>query len=213
MDEINAILFDMDGVLINSEPANLKQLNGFYQSYGTTVSEAFLISLVGSSLEYTWEVSIKEMNVQWDMDEFYQRFDVYAKQHPVMFHEILNEGVKETLIYLKERGYQTAIGSSSTMKNIQRMITECELTGLFDVVVSGEMFEESKPNPEIYLHIAQHLHRKPENCIVIEDSTFGIEAGKRANMFVIALQDTMFGIDQSKANMSISKISDLMKYL
>lgn len=213
MEKIKAVIFDMDGVLIDSEPANLKQLYGFYKEYGFEADDAFLISLVGSSLEYTWRVSIEKMKKDWSQETFYKYFDTYAEAHVVSYHDILNPGVKETLIWLREHGYHTAIGSSSVLVNIQRMIKECELEGLFDIVFSGEMFHESKPNPEIYLTIAKQLGIKPEHCMVIEDSTFGIEAGKRAGMRTIALHDTKFSIDQSEADEMIEQIADIQTLL
>lgn len=213
MKQIKAVLFDMDGVLIDSEPYNLKQLYDFYETYGVTASDEFMISLVGSSIEYTARESIRLLSKDWTNDELYERFDAYALKHPVEFTDILNPGVKETLLWLKDHGYLIAIGSSSQMKNIQRMMKECELEGLFDVVLSGEMFRESKPNPEIYLTIAQQLHVEAADCMVIEDSSYGIEAGKRAGMLTIALQDTRFGIDQSKADGKITCINDIQQML
>ena len=62
------------------------------------------------------------------------------------------------------------------------MEQDCGLDGCFDVKISGEMFEESKPNPEIYLHTAQALGVKPAECLAIEDSSYGIEAARRAGM-------------------------------
>lgn len=213
MKQIKAVLFDMDGVLIDSEPYNLKQLFDFYETYGVTASDEFMISLVGSSIEYTAKESIRLLSKDWTNEELYERFDAYALNHPVVFTDILNPGVKETLLWLKDHGYLIAIGSSSQMKNIQRMIKECELEGLFDVVLSGEMFQESKPNPEIYLTIAQQLHVDAAECMVIEDSSYGIEAGKRAGMLTIALQDTRFGINQSKADGTITCINDIQQLL
>lgn len=213
MKRIKAVLFDMDGVLIDSEPYNLKQLYDFYETYGVTASDEFMISLVGSSIEYTAKESLRLLSKDWTSDELYERFDAYALNHPVEYKDILNPGVKETLHWLKEHGYLIAIGSSSQMKNIQRMMRECELEGLFDVVLSGEMFQESKPNPEIYVTIAQQLHVDAADCMVIEDSSYGIEAGKRAGMATIALQDTRFGIDQSMADGRISKIEDIQQML
>lgn len=207
--EIKAVIFDMDGVLIDSEPSNLKQLSDFYELHGVIAEPSFLISLVGSSIEYTGVESIHLLQKDWSIEEFYERFDGYANQHPVSYRDILNPGVKETLLWLKQHGYRIAIGSSSTLSNIQRMLEECELQDVFDIVFSGEMFAKSKPNPEIYLSIAQHLKLAPCQCMVIEDSSFGIEAGKKAGMMTIALTDHCFGIDQSKADDHIECIQDI----
>lgn len=203
----------MDGVLIDSEPANLAQLQLFYQSYGVTASEAFLHHLVGSSVTYTAQQSIALLQQNWSVEEFIKLFDAFALQHPVSYRTILNKGVKETLHWLKANGYACAIGSSSPMENIQRMLRECELEGLFEVVLSGEMFQESKPNPQIYLQAANRLACDPKACMVIEDSSFGIEAGKKAGMWTIAKLDTRFGVDQSLADGKIQEIPDILKLL
>lgn len=210
---MRAVVFDMDGVLVDSEPANMEQLVGFFAEHGVLASEGFLHSLVGSSIEYTAMESTKLMKKDWSIEEFNHHLDEYALRHPVLYQAILHPGVKETLLWLHEHGYRTAIASSAPYENIKRMIQECELDGLFDVVLSGEMFEESKPNPEIYLTAAEKLGLSPEECVAVEDSHFGIEAAKRAGMYTIAYEDDRFGVDQSKANHKIKKLKELIALL
>jgi len=75
------------------------------------------------------------------------------------------------------------------------------------------MFAKSKPNPEIYLKSAEALGLRTNECVVVEDSYYGIEAGKRAGMTVIAKRDTMFGTDQSKADYFIGSLSEIVPLL
>ena len=81
------------------------------------------------------------------------------------------------------------------------------------MLLSGEMFEESKPNPEIYLTAAKKLGVDPSECVAVEDSTYGIAAGNAAGMRVIAYADEQFGIDQSKAYAKIHSMDEVKKYV
>lgn len=210
---IQAVIFDMDGVLVDSEPKNLEQLEGFYESYGTKVSEEFLHHLVGSSYEYTYQKSMEAMHMHWDIDTFTERLDSYCKKHPYTYDSVLNPGVKAILVWLKEHGYKTAVASSSMMHQIQTMEQVCELVGCFDEILSGEMFQESKPNPEIYLTAAQKLRVEPQNCLAIEDSAYGIAAARAAGMKVFAYRDERYGVDQSKADAIIADMDEIRQYL
>lgn len=210
---MKAVIFDMDGVLVDSEPKNLEQLQGFYEMHGTHVEEAFLHSLVGSSYDYTYRESIRVMGKDWDIDTFTKKFDVYVSEHAFGYDEVLNPGVKDILLYLKEQGYKCAVASSSSLLQIQTMARVCGLIDYFDEILSGEMFAQSKPNPEIYLTAAKKLNVLPEECLVIEDSSYGIEAGNAAGMKVLAYRDDRYGVDQSKAYKIIEGMLDIKKVL
>lgn len=210
---IKAVVFDMDGVLVNSEPKYLEQLLGFFQSYGANADEAFFHTLVGSSYEYTYLECIRKMQVDWSIEEFTEKLDKYAEEHSFGYDEVLNPGVKEILSWLKKEGYKTAIASSSWLYQIENMVNVCGLQEYFDVLLSGEMFEESKPNPEIYLTAAKKLGVDPSECVAVEDSTYGIAAGIAAGMRVIAYADEQFGIDQSRAYARIHSMDEIKKYV
>lgn len=208
-----AVIFDMDGVLVDSEPKNLEQLKGFYKSYGTDVDDTFMNTLVGSSYTYTYKESMRVMKLNWSIEKFKELFDNYCKIHSFEYDSVLNPGVKEILLWLKKHGYKTAVASSSTINQIQTMKKVYDLNDCFDELLSGEMFDESKPNPEIYLTAAKKLQVKPEECIAIEDSKYGIAAGNAARMRVLAYADDRYGVDQSKAYAKIYKMEEIKKYL
>ena len=209
---IQAVIFDMDGVLVDSEPANNAQVSDFMETLGRRPTEDFLNGLVGTSYEETSQRCLDYLGLAMPVEIFLHDMDVYIRSHPYNYAQYLNSGVKETVEYLKDKGYKTAIASSSFVSQIQKMLEECQLQNEFDLILSGEMFAESKPNPDIYLTAAKKLNVKPEECLVIEDSYFGIEAGKRAGMKVLAFEDTRYGIDQSRADEKIKHILDIKKY-
>src|SRR5699024_12770944 len=94
--------------------------------------------------------------------------------------------VRPLLARLRAMGLQIALASSSALVNIRRVLTECELTEAFDVVVSGEAFTRSKPDPEIYQYTMAQLGRTPAECLIVEDSTYDVQAGPAAGGLVAA---------------------------
>ena len=101
-------------------------------------------------------------------------------------------------------GLQLALASSSPMSNIRQVLGECGLMEFFPVIVSGEQFEASKPDPEIYLHTMARLGRRPEECLIVEDSTYGVQAGAAAGGLV-----ERFPFDQSAARFHIGNLSEI----
>jgi HAD superfamily hydrolase (TIGR01509 family) len=126
------------------------------------------------------------------------------------YKSILNPGVIETLEFLKKNNFKVALASSSKMHIIQKAIKQCEIASFFDFVISGEQFKESKPNPEIYLTAIKAIGCTPCECIVVEDSSYGIEAGSSAGTYVIAKKDDRFNFDQTKADDQIEQIDEII---
>ena len=89
------------------------------------------------------------------------------------------------------------------------MLSDTGLYAYFELVTSGGMFKESKPNPEIYLFTAEKLKLDPHQCVVVEDSPYGIQAGVSAGMTVIARQDERFPMDQSRAHYFVKQLTEV----
>ena len=117
--------------------------------------------------------------------------------------------IPTVLEQLRAMGLQLALASSSPMSNIRQVLGECGLMEFFPVIVSGEQFEASKPDPEIYLHTMARLGRRPEECLIVEDSTYGVQAGAAAGGLVAALRDERFPFDQSAARFHIGNLSEI----
>lgn len=210
---IKAVLFDMDGVLIDSETFYCDGTYDWMKQLGYTGSEEAIYTMIGTTMEVTYQILQKLLKDSHSLDEIRQTNETYFKEHPLPYKTILKSGVKELLIALKEKGIKTAVCSSSPKETIQQVLDECQLNAYFDFFVSGDQFVESKPHPEIYLHAAEVLSVQPEECIVIEDSTLGIQAGRNAKMEVIALRDEKFNLDQSKANRIVNSMQEAAAYL
>lgn len=209
-----AVLFDMDGVLIDSEIGYLNKIYAQVVQRYDFLKREDLYPTVGMDGES--ERLFMHRITGEPMDN--KAFDVYLEGvHSNIrmdnYRDILNPGVVETLEFLKKRNYKTALASSSSMQVIKKVLRQCGIGPFFDFVVSGEQFKESKPNPEIYLTVMKALGCTPDECIVVEDSNYGIEAGLLAGAYVIAKRDDRFNMDQSKADDHIDRIDEVMDLL
>lgn len=209
---IKAVIFDMDGVLIDSEPVYLQSLRQFLIDHDVTFDEEKLKKTVGSSVAKTDEIMYSFFSEGTDFTAFQEEFHTIMFP-PIDYKAIQNKGIKETLEEIKQRGIKLAIASSSPIEIIEKVCEELKIRSYFDSLLSGEMFHESKPHPEIYIKSAELLEVKPEECLVVEDSTYGIMAGKAAGMKVLAKQDHMFGMCQEQADDFIQELPDMIAHL
>ena len=204
-----AIIFDMDGVLVDTENAYLNMFRDFLRAHGKPVREDILLKIVGADSKKTW----KYMGKLWGEEDTEKIRQLFHSEYPdgtLDYREYLFPGVPQMLRTLKQKNYLLALASSSKKKDIRRMLKENELGSYFTVVVSGEEYKESKPDPEIYNDVKRQLGLNSEEGLVVEDSTYGIRAAKAAGLEVIAVDDPRFSFDQSEADGWIKKVTDLL---
>ena len=209
-----AVIFDMDGVLVDTEWAYKQELVAFSEDMGFGLTNAELNTLVGTSSK-VFENSLVEwygrIGHSYDIDAARDAYVAWSHAHVSLdFASLLNLGVHETLDELHARGVRTALASSSPMRDIKAVLAACKLEGMFETVVSGEQFHESKPNPEIYLHSLDLLGLPADVCCCVEDSVPGITAGKAAGLTVFAKREERFGFSQDAADTIIDQVPDLL---
>jgi HAD superfamily hydrolase (TIGR01509 family) len=207
---IAAVLWDMDGVLIDSEPGYNITVAEMVNSLGYPYGECEIAKVTGSSYKNIAET------LGFDMPrETIQRLYVEALMQSIRVNvSSLCEGAPEFLDILKTRGVKLAIGSSSPKELVDFAVDKFGLHKWFDVIVTGKDAENGKPSPEIYLKCAKLLGVAPSECLVIEDSANGILAGKNAGMYVCAFTGTRHhDFDLSKVDFEIDSFSpnDLVK--
>lgn len=211
--KFTTVVFDMDGVLVDSEAFYYERRKNFLQEYGLTIEKIPLRELVGADMRSLWD-KISETNEKIiDKAAMTQNYLEYKKNHPLNYGELIDEDAKRVLQYLKRHGYKIGLASSSTNEAIQEVLDVSQLNSYFDVVVSGENFKKSKPEPDIYLYVLAELAVTPEECLAIEDSEKGIASANSAGLTVWAMEDKRFGMDQSQAHDFISQLSDICKKL
>ena len=203
------IIFDMDGVLIDSEPIYLQAvidyiLDVLKEDVDFLELKEAMYKIVGSSDKRTYEIIADYLDNKYSPQEL--RAGIHAMEFNLDYRTILNPHVLNVLPRLKKAGYKLAIASSSSMENIKTVTSQCGIDQCFDCMVSGFDFEESKPDPAIYLETLQRLDLKPEEVIAIEDSTYGIQACINANVRVIAKEDHRYNFNQGLADVIASDI-------
>ena len=184
---INSILFDMDGVLIDSEFAIRTCCIEALKSYGINASHEDFFEFTGMGEDsFIGGVSRKYGK------EFLPQMKALAyKYYCEKANElvIVFDGIKEMLITLKSKGYKLAVASSADRIKVEINLECMKIDGdLFDAVITGSEIIHKKPDPEIYLTASKKISSMPENCVVIEDALSGIAAAKSANMLCIGVQ-------------------------
>lgn len=210
---IEAVIFDMDGVIVDTEPVYYKRLQDFMQHNGVEAEVKDLNRIVGSSSTDTWRIIQEIWGEELDQKKYSAEYEDFYREHPIRYDEIVDPDIYRVLDWLKEERFKIGLASSSSLPNIQQVLQECNLTHYFDSILSGEMFHQSKPNPEIYLKSAEKLEVEPEKCLAVEDSTYGITAGKAAGMFVVAKEDNRFNFEQHLADKKIKRLTEVISVL
>jgi HAD superfamily hydrolase (TIGR01509 family) len=207
---MKAVIFDLDGVLIDSEPLHAMADSQLLKVSGVVAPENYFDRFVGWTSKAMWEEIKKEYNIVLSAGELMEL------QVPLKL-KLLQEseykpvpGIIELLAFLKKMDIILAIASSSPRQFIEAVIDKIEIKQYFAKWLSGEEAAHSKPAPDIYLKVAELLNVNPHECIVIEDSTSGIIAAKRAGMRCIGYKNLNSGNqDLSEADLIVDKIEDI----
>ena len=207
---IQAVIFDMDGVIIDSEFEYLKQDFAFAKKKNPSITLPDLFGMVGSSREDAWSCMARAINngQTWQelRDEFRADRDVYSEMD---YRKIFRPEIPAILEQIHNMGLKLALASSTQMAIIERVLDENNIRSYFSVALGGAQFKRSKPDPEIYHYTAAQLEVPESQCLVIEDSTFGITAASRAGMKIAALIDPRFSFDQSLADFRMNSLTEI----
>ncbi len=192
---MKAVIFDMDGVLVNSEPIHFEIEHRIFKSLGFTVSDDEMKTFAGLSQVEFWKKLKKRYDIKKSIDELLE-YD-YGKRIEFFENIVCIDpvfGIPELLENLKSKKIKLAIASSSFADLIDIVMTKLGLKEYFDVIVSGHEAENGKPDPDIFLYAADRLGVKPEECLVIEDSENGVKAAVNAGMKCAAFKNPDSGI-------------------
>lgn len=199
----------MDGVLLDSEKLYMDMNQIFFKKLGVDISIAEHQTFVGISATKMWTYIKDKFNLLHSVDEL-------KELEKELKHTTLKEtklvptlGATEFLEFLKQKDYTITIASSGLKKNIELILQKLDLEKYFDLVISGEQVVKGKPEPDIFLKVADHYNRQPNDCIVIEDSTNGVLAAKAAKMYCIGYYNPSSGNqDLTKADAIIDSFKD-----
>ena len=215
MKNIHCVIFDMDGVIIDSELLHKKAYYETFVSLGLEVSEGLYKTLTGSSTINAFQKLVAHFNLNEDPNELVlqkrKRYVNFFENDPTLH---LVKGVEEIIHYFYDKGITLILASSSAMINIDRVFNRFHLNQYFTAKISGADLTASKPHPEIFEKAAVLGNTPKENCIVIEDSDNGVKAANDAGIFVFGYRNPL-AADQTleDADKIITDFSELKKYI
>lgn len=208
---IKTVIFDMDGVIVDTEPVHHHAYNQHFKQLNIEVNAEMYASFTGNSTKNIFERLKIKFNLDEDVatlvetkrnffnDAFDNKEDLY-----------LLDGVEDLIKDLYDNGMQLVLASSSATVTINRVFNRFRLHKYFTHIVSGEDFPKSKPHPAIFLKAAELANTPVENCIVIEDSTNGIMAAKAAGIYCIGYDSFHSKLqDYSLADVVITDFKEL----
>lgn len=189
MAKIKAVIFDMDGVLIDAKEWHYEALNRALELFGYTITRYdHLVTYDGLPTRKKLEMLTKERNLPRELHGFinemkqqYTMEIVHSKCKPVFQREY-------AMSKLKADGYRIGVASNSIRNSIVTMMDMSDLSKYIDIIVSNQDVKEGKPNPEIYTKAIEELGMEPEDCMVIEDNINGIKAGQAAGAYVMQVE-------------------------
>jgi HAD superfamily hydrolase (TIGR01509 family) len=206
---IKAVIFDMDGVMIDSEPLWEKTERILLARRNIDYSPEYRDLIVGLNQRDSGKLLRDTFSLGETVDEIIsERIEILTAIYEKELE--LVPALAPLLEALKPRGYLLAVASSSPLRVIDFVLDMFSLRPYFDAVVSGECTENGKPHPDIYLHTAERLGVRPQECVAIEDSINGVRSATSAGMYCIAVPDKRLSREAfEKAHMILETLDEL----
>ena len=206
-----AVIFDLDGVLADSEPWWNQIDAKLLAEYGVSYRGEYHRNVLGVSYRLAVEFYKNAFHISASVEELMRRRGEIATDFFANRVDLF-PSAKTTLEQLREMKLPLAVATSSVSASARPLLDRTGIRSLFSVVITGDEVQQGKPHPDIYLRAAKKLGISPEACLVIEDSLAGIAAGKAANMRVAAIPDRRF-VDpreyEKEANYVLGSLSEI----
>lgn len=212
---IKAIIFDMDGLMIDSERVTFECYQEILKGMNLTMDEEFYKTLLGKPLKGIYQRFYDVYGNDFPIE------DVIKDVHALMAKRFETEGVpiktglKSLLEYLKENNYKTIVATSSNRDRVDTILSQAQITDYFDDSICGDEVTKGKPNPEVFLKSCQKLDVNVDEAIVLEDSEAGIQASYDAGIKVICIPDMKYPEKQheEKTFKILKDLNDVTEYL
>ena len=186
---IRAFIFDMDGLLFDTENLYLRHAKETEQEIGLSIPADLHIEAIGRTFPDVKRIFLDRLGSDFPMDYFMQRTKERVYEHVDRYGITIKPGATELLQALKVRGLMIILASSSAYWMIEKNLAAAQMNSYFDLIVSGEDVEHGKPAPDIFLLAAKRAGLQPDECVVLEDSNNGALAGCAAGMRTVMIPD------------------------
>ncbi|WGU96436.1 HAD family phosphatase [Paenibacillus dendritiformis] len=207
---MKAFIFDMDGVIIDSEPIHFEIDVETMKYFGVTIAPHELDRFVGMTNPEMWSILKQEYSIPQSVSEITE-YQLKSKIELIRSTDLAPiEGIQELIFDLKKNNILIGLASSSPRAFINEVLRKYNFFEYFDSIISGEEVTKGKPAPDIYLEVPNQLNIKPNECWVLEDSKNGVQAAKAAGMKCIGFINQNSGNqDLSRADIIVNNIRDI----
>lgn len=186
---MKAVIFDMDGVLVDSEYTFLESKTALLKDAGYEKDVSYQYQFMGTTFEFMWSKMKEELGLPLSVGDYIEEMNQRREEM------IERDGIKaiphavQVVQRLSEAGFKLAVASSSPKVEIERAMNALDIAKFFDILVSGEEVAHSKPAPDVFLRAAALLEIDPKDCLVFEDTRNGSRAAKAAEMYCIGFEN------------------------
>jgi HAD superfamily hydrolase (TIGR01509 family) len=206
---IRVILFDLDGLMFDSEPHSLASWEAVLKERGVTLDQLTIDSILGLRIDATARTLIDKYHLPDTVQELsnakteYQIAQLAGNVKPM-------PGLIELLDEIDRRGLQKAVASSGIRRYVEAVLRVNGLLDRFSVIITGDQVAHGKPAPDVFLAAARALNVDPAHCLVLEDAPAGVQAAKAAGMTCIAVPDhSVARLDLSQADKVVKSLFDV----
>lgn len=209
IEDVRALIFDMDGVLVDSEPLHLLAYQELFSVHSIEYTEAHNQEFLGCKDIAMARILVERWSLPFTPEQLVQNKETILARLLKSDAQI-RSGVKKLLEEARALNIPCAVASSATLPTIQLVVDVLGIRQYFHHLSSGDEVEHGKPAPDVFLLAAKRLGVSPEHCLVIEDTANGIKAAKAAGMFCIAIPcDATRHQDHSQADMNLTSLEEV----
>lgn len=211
--QLKCVLFDFDGVIVDTEPHNADNLAKGLAHFGVVMTDEEKKAQVGKNDRDAMLQILSRAKVKVTMEDLSAYRDKIGTYYETGEDFEAQPGFRAALAEIRSAGLRTAVVSSTRSKLILTALNRLGLLSSFDTVVCGDMVEKHKPDPECYFKAMEWLGAKPSECLIVEDSPYGIHAGKAAGATVVAYTGSSYEQDTHEADFTIAHFNELPKLI
>ena len=189
MKKWEAVIFDMDGTLFDTETISMKAWKRVGEKLHHPTRDTFILSLIGRTRKDQQVIFDTYMPKGWPQEEACRLHTLYKKEEKQQNGVPLMGDVKGLLEIVKNKGYRIAMATSASAEDVEFNLHHAGIAPYFEIIVNEEMISQGKPAPDVYLKTAEKLGVQPQKCLVVEDSLNGVRSAYRANTTVVMIPD------------------------